>query len=94
MKTVQSMSLGLLEQVYKILSMHLILDLVLFRASVDGGTNHLYNVSKDDPDAFLPDLITGDFDSIQDSVKQFYLEKVSHGYISNTQVVPILDILF
>nr|XP_022346148.1 thiamin pyrophosphokinase 1-like isoform X1 [Crassostrea virginica]XP_022346149.1 thiamin pyrophosphokinase 1-like isoform X1 [Crassostrea virginica] len=48
---------------------------VLFRASVDGGTNHLYNVSKDDPDAFLPDLITGDFDSIQDSVKQFYQEK-------------------
>lgn len=47
----------------------------LFRASVDGGTNHLYDVFKDDLDAFLPDIITGDFDSIQDTVKKFYQDK-------------------
>lgn len=48
----------------------------LFRASVDGGTNHLYDVFKDDLDAFLPDIITGDFDSILDTVKKFYQDKV------------------
>lgn len=47
-----------------------------FRASVDGGTNHLYNVFMDDLDASLPDIITGDFDSIQDTVKKFYQDKV------------------
>lgn len=47
----------------------------LIRASVDGGTNHLYDVFKDDLDAFLPDIITGDFDSIQDTVKKFYQDK-------------------
>lgn len=50
-----------------------------FHASVDGGTNHLYDVFKDDLDAFLPDIITGDFDSIKDSVKKFYQDKVVLG---------------
>ncbi|XP_048757999.1 thiamin pyrophosphokinase 1-like isoform X2 [Ostrea edulis] len=47
----------------------------LFRVSVDGGTNHLYDAFKDEAAAYLPDLITGDFDSIQDSVKRFYQDK-------------------
>ncbi|XP_062610904.1 thiamin pyrophosphokinase 1-like, partial [Saccostrea cucullata] len=47
----------------------------LFRVAVDGGCNHLYNTFRDNAHAFLPDLITGDFDSIQESVKKFYEEK-------------------
>lgn len=47
----------------------------VYRASVDGGTNHLYSVFKDNPNAFLPDIISGDFDSITESVRKFYQDK-------------------
>ena len=44
--------------------------------TVDGGTNHLYNTFVNDRELYVPDLITGDFDSIRCKVKKYYEEKV------------------
>jgi len=44
--------------------------------TVDGGTNHLYNIFVNDRELYVPDLITGDFDSIRCKVKKYYEEKV------------------
>ena len=43
---------------------------------VDGAANELYQYSNADPPIFMPDLITGDFDSAKPNVLQFYKEKV------------------
>lgn len=48
----------------------------VFKACADGGTNELYDNTADDRDNYLPDLISGDFDSVRDEVLQFYKEKV------------------
>ena len=46
--------------------------------TVDGGTNELYNNTGEEREMFMPDLITGDFDSIYPHVLQYYKEKVIH----------------
>lgn len=46
-----------------------------FKMTVDGGTNHLYNTFVNDRELYVPDLITGDFDSIRCKVKKYYEEK-------------------
>ena len=48
-----------------------------FRASVDGGTNVLHNINKFCKFQFVPDMISGDFDSLYDDVKEFYKKKGS-----------------
>lgn len=45
------------------------------KVAVDGGTNHVYDTFVNNRDSHLPDLITGDFDSIQRSVKEYYQEQ-------------------
>ena len=50
----------------------------LVKASVDGAVNILYTCPHLDHDIFIPDLITGDFDSALPQVIQHYKEKVSH----------------
>ncbi|XP_073406153.1 thiamine pyrophosphokinase 1 isoform X3 [Dendrobates tinctorius] len=45
------------------------------KACADGGANQLHSITAGQEDEYLPDFISGDFDSIQSMVKDFYTKK-------------------
>ncbi|XP_048238448.1 thiamin pyrophosphokinase 1-like [Haliotis rufescens] len=47
----------------------------VYRACADGGSNRLYNTMGGDRDSYIPNIITGDFDSAHKSVLDYYRNK-------------------
>eukprot|EP00058_Branchiostoma_floridae_P027198 XP_002612689.1 hypothetical protein BRAFLDRAFT_229265 [Branchiostoma floridae] len=49
----------------------------VLKAVTDGGVNRLHHTTKNNPESWIPDLITGDFDSASSENLQYYKDKGS-----------------
>ena len=63
------------------------------KAVVDGGINELYNCPDLVTDQFIPDFISGDFDSAKPEVLEYYRKKVSHVSINIIHKMYTMHIL-
>jgi thiamine pyrophosphokinase len=62
------------------------------RCCADGGANQLFKAFENDQDqkaAFIPDLLVGDFDSVDLKVKEYYSKMVLYllGLLPKTRLV-------